>query len=81
MYMRNVSMMCWAKLWCFCLRPIRISLRRSLGQICLALLRLVNSEKAIGNGITNVVFDRGSRKYHGDVKAFADAIRAVRLLF
>ena len=45
------------------------------------LLRLVNSEKAIGNGITNVVFDRGSRKYHGDVKAFADAIRAVRLLF
>lgn len=45
------------------------------------LLLLVNSEKAVGSGITNVGFDRGSRKYNGCVKAFADAARAVGLLF
>ena len=38
-------------------------------------------EKAVESGITNVVFDRGSRKYHGCVKAFADATRNAGLLF
>ena len=38
-------------------------------------------EKAVESGITNVVFDRGARKYHGCVKAFADATRNAGLLF
>ena len=39
------------------------------------------AEKALEKGITNVVFDRGGFKYHGKVKAFADAAREKGLKF
>jgi large subunit ribosomal protein L18 len=32
-------------------------------------------------GVSAVVFDRGGRRYHGCVKAFADAARAAGLKF
>ena len=38
-------------------------------------------EKLKAAGVTAVVFDRGSRRYHGCVKSFADAVRAAGINF
>jgi len=38
-------------------------------------------EKAKSQGITAVAFDRGSYRYHGRIKAFADAAREAGLKF
>jgi large subunit ribosomal protein L18 len=39
------------------------------------------AQRAKAGGITQVVFDRGGYKYHGRVKALADAARAGGLVF
>ena len=39
------------------------------------------AEAAKANGVEAVVFDRGSAKYHGKVKALADAAREAGLKF
>lgn len=42
--------------------------------------RLV-AERALSAGVTQVVFDRGGFKYHGRIKALADAAREAGLQF
>ena len=38
-------------------------------------------ERAVSAGVKEVAFDRGCRRYHGVVSAFADAARAAGLKF
>jgi large subunit ribosomal protein L18 len=46
-----------------------------------ALIGKIVASRAIERGIAGVVFDRGGYKYHGRVKALAEAAREGGLVF
>ena len=46
-----------------------------------ALLGSLIAERALSKGINRIVFDRGGYKYHGRVKALAEAARQAGLKF
>lgn len=46
-----------------------------------ALVGKLVAERALAAGVTKVVFDRGGYKYHGRVKALAEAAREAGLNF
>ena len=60
---------------------VRQSLDSSSNQAAAAIVGKQVAERAIAAGVSEVVFDRGGKLYHGRVKALADAARAAGLKF
>lgn len=54
-------------------KPSRIQMAQEVGRIL--------AQKALAKKLKEVVFDKGSYKYHGRVKALADAVRKEGLSF
>lgn len=52
---------------------VKTDIATAVGKLC--------AELATGAGVKEVVFDRGSYRYHGRVKALAEAVRAGGLKF
>ncbi|MDI9369917.1 MAG: 50S ribosomal protein L18 [Synergistaceae bacterium] len=61
------------------------SIRGSLPGTCnveaAKIVGKIAAERAVAKGIDQVVFDRGGHKYHGKVKALAEAAREAGLKF
>lgn len=63
-------------------RDIKAQIEGSSGNISAArIVGRVLAEKAKTKGIENVAFDRSGFKYHGRIKALADAAREAGLTF
>jgi large subunit ribosomal protein L18 len=60
---------------------IKAALKNTGNIVAAAYVGKVIAEKAIAAGIQDVAFDRSGFKYHGRVKALADAAREVGLKF
>jgi large subunit ribosomal protein L18 len=62
-------------------KSLREKLKTGANTAAAAEVGKLIAERAVGAGITNVVFDRGSYLYHGRVKALADGAREGGLKF
>jgi len=62
-------------------KPLREEIRCGGNKEAAAKVGEVLAKLALEQGITKVVFDRNGYKYHGRIKALADAARAAGLQF
>ena len=62
-------------------KELRDSLKSGADKEAATTIGRLVAERAIANGVKEVVFDRGSYVYHGRVKALADAARESGLAF
>ena len=62
-------------------KDVKAELEKTNNVDAAAYLGTVIAKRAIEKGITSVVFDRGGFKYHGKIKALADAAREAGLDF
>jgi large subunit ribosomal protein L18 len=62
-------------------KELRSQLKSGANKAAAAAIGKLIAERASAKGVTEVVFDRGSYRYHGRVKALADAARESGLSF
>lgn len=62
-------------------KDLRTKLRTGADKAAAAEVGRLVAERAVKAGVETVVFDRGAYKYHGRVKALADAAREGGLKF
>lgn len=62
-------------------KDIRDSVAKASTVEAASLIGKLVAEKAVKNGVSEVIFDRGGNIYHGRVKALADAARVAGLKF
>ncbi|MCY4589451.1 MAG: 50S ribosomal protein L18 [Alphaproteobacteria bacterium] len=61
--------------------PLRGTLRTGADRQAAAAVGRLVAERALEKGVSEVVFDRGGYRFHGRVKALADAAREIGLKF
>lgn len=62
-------------------KDLREKLKSGADQAAAAEVGRIVAERALGAGLSRVVFDRGGYRYHGRVKALAEAAREAGLVF
>ncbi len=62
-------------------KDIRGDLKTGADKDAAAVVGKLIAERAVGKGVSEVVFDRGGYRFHGRVKALADAAREAGLKF
>ena len=62
-------------------KEVRDNIAKSSNIVAAQYVGKVVAERAVKNGVSEVVFDRGGYVYHGRVKALADSAREAGLKF